>query len=318
MSQARQKARCWCFTLNNYTEQEVTEIDSLFPEKANYLIYGKEKGDSNTPHLQGYVELKKQTLFTTVKKYMPRAHIEMRKGTAEQALDYCKKDNLFTEHGKPGGQGRRTDLDKVRELALDGGMRAVTAVGNFQQIRVAEEFLTYHEEPRNWKPKTYWLWGQSEAGKTKLAHQMCENKDVYVKIGTNKWWNGYDGHTHVIIDDFRKEHIPFVDLLGILDRYEYRIEAKGKMRQFLAKTIVVTSIYSPQQMYSYTTEPIEQLTRRLDQIIEVKKDETPQLINLNLKNSLDIIYDVIDDFDLPADESSNAIQEESSETQSSS
>jgi len=42
-------------------------------------------------------------------------------------------------------------LDGIRQLALEGGMRAVTRVGTAKQIAVAENFLTHCEEPRKWK-----------------------------------------------------------------------------------------------------------------------------------------------------------------------
>lgn len=303
---SRQKAIGWCFTLNNYTEEETNSLHDLHPDKARYLIFGFEKGEMDTPHLQGYVEFHKQTLFSTVKKLIPRAHLEVRRGTAEQAIDYCKKDGVFTELGTSTKQGQRKDLDRIRQLAEESGMRTVTAVGSYQQIRTAEAFLTFNEAPRNEKPHVTWIYGESGSGKTKLAHEMCADEDVYIKIGTNKWWQGYDAHTHVIIDDFRPTAIPFVDLLGILDRYEFRVECKGSMRQLVATKFIITSIQSPQEMYKFQAEPIEQLMRRID-----------ELINLNLKKEKDNIpFDdlYIDDFDLPFD----ALSQENNQASSSS
>lgn len=48
----------WCFTLNNYTEEEYGSMVLVFKEKCKMCIIGDEKGDSGTPHLQGYVEFK--------------------------------------------------------------------------------------------------------------------------------------------------------------------------------------------------------------------------------------------------------------------
>lgn len=255
--------RNFCFTINNYTEEEIEQIEKGTWWK--YITYGKETGENNTPHLQGYCELQKRTRFNTIKQYLPRAHIEGRRGTQEQAIVYCHKDGEFKELGEKGEQGRRKDLDKTREMALDEGMRAVTAICNFQQIKVAEKFLTYNEEPREWKPKVYWIWGESGTGKSKMAREIC-TEDTYTKNNGTKWWDGYDAHENVIIDDFRESWWELTYMLALLDRYEFQVEIKGGLRQFKPKQIIITSCYSPDTVYD-TTENIDQLLRRVDDVI---------------------------------------------------
>jgi len=49
--------RAWCFTLNNYTEEERDALRSL---KCKYIVFGYERGEEGTPHLQGYVHLSTQ------------------------------------------------------------------------------------------------------------------------------------------------------------------------------------------------------------------------------------------------------------------
>lgn len=260
-------ARSWCFTLNNYTE---AEIEILAEIECRYIVCGKEVGENNTPHVQGYIEYDKPKKFGGVKKSIPRAHIEQRKGTREQARDYCMKDNNFTERGDwdAGGTGRRTDLDKCRELAATEGMRAVTAICNLQQIKVAEKFLTYNEEARDWKPKVIWICGKTGSGKSRQAREICKD-DTYTKSTGKCWWDGYDGHENVIIDDFRDSWWPITEMLSLLDRYEKQVEVKGGFRQFKPKTIIVTSIKSPEECYKNIGEDINQLIRRIDEIVRI-------------------------------------------------
>jgi hypothetical protein len=59
-------------------------------------------------------------------------------------------------------------------------------------------------------------------------------------------------------------------MLRLLDRYECLIEVKGGFRQFRSRQIVVTSIFSPEVMYAKASEDMNQLVRRIDEIIELK------------------------------------------------
>ena len=83
-----------------------------------------------------------------------------------------------------------------------------------------------------------------------------------------KWWEGYDAHPNVLIDDFRKDFCTFHELLRILDRYPYRIEVKGTSRQLLAKRIIITCPYHPEIIYD-TREDIGQLLRRITKIVYI-------------------------------------------------
>lgn len=259
--------RNWCFTLNNYTESEVNEFENWC---FRYLIYGIEVGESGTPHIQGYIELDKKVRMSAMKKLNNKIHWETRMGTQEQAVEYCKKEGNWKEFGNLKNQGERTDLCRIRQMALDEGLTAVTRVGTMQQINVAKIFLTYNEEPRDWKPEVTWIYGPSGKGKSKLAREILDSEDIYVKNSGTKWWARYDNHEDVIIDDFRDTWWELTEMLSLLDRYEKVVEYKGGERQFRAKRIVITSIKHPRTCYRDSNEDIEQLLRRIDKIINIE------------------------------------------------
>jgi len=101
-------ARNWCFTVNNYVQNDIEKIEEMFSHgHFNYVVYGIETGESGTPHLQGYVQLKKKLRLNQVKTLISsRAHLEVQRGSAMQAIIYCKKDGNFKEFGEaifPGG-----------------------------------------------------------------------------------------------------------------------------------------------------------------------------------------------------------------------
>lgn len=256
------RARNWCATINNFSEADEATLREL---PASFVIWGREVGANGTPHLQIYFQLRTRMRFSQVRGLLPRAHIEVAHGSADQNIDYCSKEGEVTSVGEVRRQGERTDLDEVRRDAAENGMRHVTRWANCQQIRVAEKFLTYNEEPRDWKPHVTWLWGPPGSGKTRRAHALTDD-DRYVKSTSSKWWPGYDGHSDVIIDDFRDSWFPLQELLALLDRYEHRVEFKGGFRQFRARRIVVTCPLPPAFLYPFLHEHMGQLLRRIDAI----------------------------------------------------
>lgn len=90
----------WCFTLNNYTEKDISSID-LIIDKYNKIIIGKEIGACGTPHLQGYIEFKSKLRPSSL-KLTNRIHWEKAKGTLLDNFNYCSKENnIILERGMP-------------------------------------------------------------------------------------------------------------------------------------------------------------------------------------------------------------------------
>lgn len=100
-------AKNWCFTLNNYTENEIMLIEKSFEDgHFKYVVYGKEIGELGTLHLQGYVQCKKKLRMAQLKQMIgSRVHLEVARGTAQQASDYCKKDGDFVCLGQLSTKG---------------------------------------------------------------------------------------------------------------------------------------------------------------------------------------------------------------------
>jgi len=114
------RAKRWCFTLNNYTTDEWSRlVAGGNADNVEYVIYAKETGESGTPHIQGFVIFKAAIRPGTGKTRLgsERYHLEVSRGTPQQAADYCKKDGDFYEFGDcPAvSQGKRTDLDRFYE-----------------------------------------------------------------------------------------------------------------------------------------------------------------------------------------------------------
>ena len=111
------KSSRWVFTVNNWKPDDEDTFQNL---DCKYLVYGKEVGDSGTPHLQGFVTFRGQKRLSALKKVHQTAHWEVAKGTSPQAAKYCKKDGDYFEKGDTPSQGKRSDLQLVADLIKAG------------------------------------------------------------------------------------------------------------------------------------------------------------------------------------------------------
>lgn len=89
-------AKNWCFTLNNYTDDELKALCLLGKTGSNKFIIGKEIGkECGTPHLQGYISFGKKCRPLEIKDLTKRIHWEKCKGSQKQNIEYCSKDGSY-------------------------------------------------------------------------------------------------------------------------------------------------------------------------------------------------------------------------------
>lgn len=118
------RVKNWCFTLNNYTPADVDRLSTPIPG-VEYLIFGKEVGASGTPHLQGTVCFQSRKRMSQVIAVLGQCHCSVTRSLL-QSIEYCKKENDFTEWGTVpdvstrGNSGARTDLEAFKESVKAG------------------------------------------------------------------------------------------------------------------------------------------------------------------------------------------------------
>lgn len=83
-------AKRWCFTLNNYTDNDRSVIETVIENLCVFGVYGKEVGEEGTPHLQGYIEFKKRGRPIGIFG-IKRIHWEIAGGNRRQNIVYCTK-----------------------------------------------------------------------------------------------------------------------------------------------------------------------------------------------------------------------------------
>lgn len=95
-------ARDWCFTTFD-TEKEL-EFDK---DNIRYIIYGRERcPTTNKEHYQGFAIFKRTCRIPKAKTWIGGGngtHLEPRRGSRDQARDYCRKDGNIVEWGQFDG-----------------------------------------------------------------------------------------------------------------------------------------------------------------------------------------------------------------------
>jgi len=262
------KTRSYCLTIHDTDgyQKLIADLELDVEEmRVKYFVFGLEIcPTTEKEHLQGYIYYVNARSFNSIKKEYPKAHIEAAKGTPKQAAEYCMKEGKYIESGELPTQGTRSDLDVVKEKLKETGKMSdiVEIATSYQSVRMAEVILKYKEKPRDFKPEVLWFHGATGTGKSKEAYEIL-GVDCYTCLSTGKWFEGYDAHDHVLIDDMRRDFMKFHELLRLLDRYAMRVECKGGSRQFKAKKIIITSAFHPRDLFE-TREDIGQLLRRID------------------------------------------------------
>ena len=262
------KAKDWVFTLNNYTDAELDDLnESLTTDDVKYAVFGYEVAETGTPHLQGFLSLTKRKRMSAVKSILnERCFVETRRGTKKQAIEYCKKENNFKEFGDVdnvnGNQGFRTDLDKVAEMVKDGATLAEVAEAQ------PKSWIHYHKGITSLKtvlsePYTpsglrgVWFYGVAGAGKSRYVHETFT--DLYLKQ-QNKWWDNYQGEKHVLLDDLDTDKLAH-HLKIWADRYPCTGEVKGGTVNLTHDLFIVTSNFTPGELFKdldyRTVEAIE-------------------------------------------------------------
>lgn len=274
------RGRYWCFTWNNPNAS--INFESL--PKCRYGIAQKERGDSGTPHYQGYVELHDHVRLAHLRRWLPGAHFEPRRGTREQARDYCRKPDSRVEEPiewgsfTAGGQGSRTDLASLK-ATIDSGATLLeiwdTHPAEFLKYnRGVQLAIALKTKPRTWKTKVTILIGPTGTGKSKWVYDNYSPDIVYPKQRSN-WWDGYCNHKVVLMDDFYG-WLPFDEMLRLMDRYPMIVQTKGGQSQFLAEDLIITSNKHPYEWYNSDKvhQRMEAFYRRIDRWLYVPEQGT--------------------------------------------
>lgn len=282
------RSKYWCITINN---PDLTiwrcelAVQALFETNLKYFVWQIEKGAEETTHVQGYIELEERWRFNQLKAILRQAHIETRKGTAEQARDYCCKESTRI-HGpytigtfQASKLNAKAEMEVIKNKLKDGcNLKDIMNDHFMMWARYHNSIQKFHSliaPPRNFKSNLIVCIGPTGTGKSRWAHDTYPS--AYWKQ-RGDWWDGYEQNETVIIDDFYGWW-KFDTLLRLTDRYPYQVETKGSHSNFVAKTIIITSNTTPKHWYKNIPN-IDAFYRRIDEIKYFPSLDT--IVNMSL------------------------------------
>lgn len=262
------QSRRWVFTLNNYTPEEEQAIKDGAKTEFRYVVFGREVGESGTPHLQGYIELHRRRGPRGLAASLPglsRARLAVARGDASQNRVYClKEDKAGFESGEPMNQGARMDLVAVKAAIDSGCSDAELWEDHFEPyVRYHKSFGVYKklvQRERSWRTKVLLFVGNSGTQKSTLAHVLGRSGwlgNGFYKVpapkGSGLYFDKYDGQEVVLIDEMDGNRCTPTFLNELCDEFPMSVPVHGSGNvSFCAKVIIICSNYVPKDWWRNT------------------------------------------------------------------
>lgn len=234
-----------CFTLNNYTEEQLVKLKRSMKLLCKKGIFQEEIGENGTPHLQGFVNLTKAgrpiTLFA-----IPQIHWEKAKGNDEANFRYCSKQETRKANTVPYkiGAFNMSELRHVPDDKLHPW-----------QLLVKQSLLSQKGKPQR---KCPWYWDDGNTGKSTLVRNMLctegclivggKAKDIYCAIAAWVEKNGYD--LPIVLFELKRAEENYVSYTGmeaVLDGYFFSSKYESGMCVFNPNGIGVFANFPPQR-----------------------------------------------------------------------
>lgn len=270
------KVNAWCFTLNNPTDEERDALKVL-PRGIAYLIWQEERGENGTVHFQGYLEGERRIKLQWLKNnFNGRAHFENRRGTQEEAIAYCRKEDTYTggdrvELGEKRVDKRRTAeeskqqridaLDQLRKGEIRFRDLSSEDLMHSGFLQAAKTIVGTTLGPYRPNLRIITILGGSGVGKSYICNKIG-GEDLITYQGRGWFGNAQNEGDYLLFDEFTGG-IPFDEFLRYLDPYKNQLPVKGAFYPACYTTVFITTNVAPELWWvARGAETDESLQRR--------------------------------------------------------
>lgn len=251
-SMAKVRKRNWCFTSFDEAGNQALDANTGEGSGVRFWCYGNETcPDTKRSHRQGYMELTQATTRLALQKKFHRSiHWEFRRGTQEQAIQYCQKDGDYYAFGEVKQQGKRADLIAIRDAIDAGAPVSQIATDHFakycQYGRAFERYRQLKQPERNWATEVHVVWGPTGTGKTRYC---IDQGAAMVEFDKGGFIHGYMNQEIIVFDDFDPATISRGAFLKLMDRYPTTVNIKGGSMIWNPRTVYLTTNFNPRDWY---------------------------------------------------------------------
>lgn len=266
--------------------------DALEP----YTYVGQlECGKGGFVHWQVLIENETPVRFATLKRKLPTAHIEPRRGTVAEAVAYCTKEDSRVDgeaqlqHGdipSRDDKGRRSDLDRIRAAILDEGRTVDEVILTMPEAARVTKYVSELAAARDRAAvrgverdvEVIYLYGDPGVGKTRWLY---DNYDDVARLTDYRNFDAYNGEKILALDEYGGQ-IDLRLLNGVLDRYPINLPARYYDRPARYETVVIISNQPPWALYDWEQPIVRQaFARRLHRVLMMDLGGNVQEVSLD-------------------------------------
>lgn len=213
----------------------------------DYVIASELHKDGNR-HLHAFIRYESRVTWS------PKLwDIDGHHGNYQQAkswknvIQYCTKDGNYIANidvqsaaSKKAARNKQMLTEDPRQLVNDGTI-SLFQLPSLVKAKALYQLLEEAYEAED--VRGIWVVGKSGAGKSHYVRSQYTSKELYLKA-QNKWWDGYVGQHHVLLDDFdHNGHCLSYHLKIWADKWKCTAECKCGTVSLHHRTFWITSQY---------------------------------------------------------------------------